>query len=252
MRIRSRIELGSRSVILAAMGMILAASARLDAQDPPNETRAEPTPVKVVLVGDSTVSPGSGWGPGFAERLGPGAVCVNAARSGRSSRSFRDEGHWARALAERPDCVLIQFGHNDQPGKGPARETDPATTYRQSMARYVDEARAAGAVPILVTSLTRRTFTADGKIQPDGLIPYVEAVRSLAKEKGVPLVDLHARSVAALERMGPVAAAALNPPGKEPGTVDRTHLTAEGARITAALVIDELRAVAPDLARHLR
>src|SRR4051812_27282735 len=42
--------------------------------------------VVVVLVGDSTVADGSGWGPGFARRLGAGAVCVNMARSGRSSK----------------------------------------------------------------------------------------------------------------------------------------------------------------------
>ena len=206
-------------------------------------------PVCIVLVGDSTVAPGSGWGPGFEKLLTPDAKCINAALGGRSSKSFRDEGHWEPALAHHPDFVLIQFGHNDQPGKGPERETVPETTYYANMARYVDEVRAAGAQPILVTSLARRIFR-DGKIEST-LTPYVEAVKKLAAEKHVPLVDLHARSIAQLEAMGPEAAMVFDPPGKKPGEPDHTHLTKKGADLTAALVADELRRVAPDLAKHL-
>src|SRR4051812_6974067 len=128
--------------------------------------------VRIALVGDSTVAVNGGWGPGFAERVGPAVECLNLARGGRSSRSYRDEGLWKGVIERKPDYILIQFGHNDQPGKGPERETDPATTYRQNMARYVDEARAVGARPILVTSLTRRRFNEQGKIESD-LGPYV-------------------------------------------------------------------------------
>src|SRR5206468_1588266 len=86
---------------------------------------AKPTRVRIVLVGDSTVTDRGGWGSGFAKLLGPDAECVNLARSGRSSKSFIHEGHWKKALEQKPDYVLIQFGHNDMPGKGPQRETDP-------------------------------------------------------------------------------------------------------------------------------
>ena len=133
-----------------------------------NAARAEDLPaVKIVLAGDSTVTDNAGWGQAFAELLKPPAVCVNLARSGRSTKSFYDEGQWKKVLAEKPNYVLIQFGHNDQPGKGPERETDPATTYRTNLVRYITEARAAGAKPILVTSLCRRVYTAEGKIRPD-------------------------------------------------------------------------------------
>src|SRR5438067_799223 len=142
---------------------------------------AAAAPVKVVLVGDSTVADGSGWGPAFGKLFGDGAEVVNLARSGRSSKSYRDEGHWKKVLAAKPAWVLIQFGHNDMPGKGPARETDPNTTYRENMARYVDEARAVGAVPILVTSMARRTFD-NGRIRGE-LAPWVEAVKKVAAEK---------------------------------------------------------------------
>lgn len=102
------------------------------------------------------------------------------------SKSFRDVGLWAPALAAKPNYVLIQFGHNDAPGKGPERETDPKTTYREYMSRYIDESRAVGAEPVLVTSIVRRNFTPQGKIAIDSLPPFVAEVRLLAMKKRVP------------------------------------------------------------------
>src|ERR671912_141221 len=133
-----------------------------------------PAKVKIALAGDSTVTKQSGWGVGFARRCGPGVECVNIARGGRSSKSYRDEGGWKQVIDARPAHVLIQFGHNDQPGKGPERETDPKTTFRENLTRYVREARAAGAAPVLVTSMERRNFDANGKIVPS-LTAYADA-----------------------------------------------------------------------------
>jgi lysophospholipase L1-like esterase len=82
-------------------------------------------PMRILLVGDSTVTEDEGWGSGFRARLAPDAECVNHARGGRSSKSYREEGHWRAALSTGARYVLVQFGHNDQPGKGPERETDP-------------------------------------------------------------------------------------------------------------------------------
>lgn len=153
---------------------------------------ASPAAVKIVLVGDSTVNDQGGWGTGFRGSFKDEVQVTNLALNGRSSKSFRDEGAWAPALAAKPDYILIQFGHNDGPGKGPERETDPRTTYRANLIRYIDEARAIGAKPVLVTSITRRNFDADGKLKTDSLEPYVEATRAAAKEKNVPLLDLYA------------------------------------------------------------
>ena len=148
-------------------------------------------------------------------------------------------------MEQKPDNVLIQFGHNDMPGKGPNRETDPATTYREFLKQYVDEARAAGAKPILVSSVVRRGFNPDGKLV-SSLAPYAEAVKAVAKEKQVPLVDLHQRSFDLMNQIGPEAAAALGPPHPTlPGKVDGTHLNALGADRMAQLVIDELLVVEP-------
>jgi lysophospholipase L1-like esterase len=160
-------------------------------------------PVTIVLVGDSTVNDEGGWGPGFAALFGPQTKIVNLAQNGRSSKSFRSEGWWAPALTGKPDYVLIQFGHNDVAGKGPDRETDPATTYRENMLRYVEEVRAAGAKPVLITSIVRRKFDAEGRFTPDTLVPYVAEIRKLAAQKKVPLIDLYALTLAQAEQLGP-------------------------------------------------
>ena len=205
-------------------------------------------PVHVVLVGDSTVTDRSGWGLGFRQFAGDGLTVTNTARGGRSSKSFIAEGHWAKALALKGDYYLIQFGHNDQPGKGPDRETDPATTYSENMARYVDEVRALGATPVLVTSLVRRTFfTTDPTKLESAHVPYVEAVKKLAAAKGVPLIDLHASSLAFCESLGPERTAAFNFPDAA-GKNDTTHLDARGSVAFARLVVEDLRRVVPALA----
>jgi polygalacturonase/lysophospholipase L1-like esterase len=211
-----------------------------------NTVAAPKTPL-IVLVGDSTVTDESGWGLGFKRFLADGVTCTNLARGGRSSKSYLAEGHWEKALALKGDYYLIQFGHNDQPGKGPERETDPATTYAANMARYVDEARAIGATPILVTSLTRRIFSTNDPARIEStLTPYVEAVKKLAAEKHVPLIDLHARSIALCEKLGPAGVEKLNP--IKDGKPDRTHLDAAGSEVFARLVVEDLRRVVPALA----
>ena len=156
---------------------------------------------KVILVGDSTTQVGSGWGGSFcAEHVSSFLACVNLARGGRSSGSYRAEGSWDLALSEMKTpgfvhtWVLIQFGHYDQPGK-PGRSTDLRTEFPANLRRYVAEARAAGAVPVLVTPLTRRTFR-NGRVDND-LAPWCEAVRAVARETATPLVDLNALSLAA-------------------------------------------------------
>lgn len=183
--------------------------------------------MKIVLVGDSTVNDEGGWGPGFRAVLGSDFEIVNLAKNGRSSKSFRDEGLWQPALSAKPNYILIQFGHNDEPSKGPERATDPVTTYRANIIRYIEEARSAGAIPILVTSIVRRNFDAGGKIKQDGLVPYVEEIRKIAKEKAAPLIDLYDLTRQQAERLGPAGASDLGatlPDGK----IDATHLGPRG------------------------
>ena len=205
--------------------------------------------VRVVLVGDSTVNDQGGWGPGFRSSFGPEVEIVNLAQNGRSSKSFRAEGLWEPAIAARPDYLLIQFGHNDGPGKGPDRETDPKTTYRENLLRYIREAYAAGAKPVLVTSIVRRNFGEDGRIKPDSLIPYVETVRELAAEQRVPLIDLYTLTVAQAERLGPDGCADIDA-RDEAGKRDHTHLGPKGRDEIGRMVSRELVKLVPALGKY--
>ena len=204
---------------------------------------------RIVLAGDSTVTDDAGWGVGFIKSLTGDVECFNFARGGRSSKSFLAEGLWAKCLEAKPDYVLIQFGHNDQPGKGPERETDPQTTYRQFMTQYVDEARAAGITPVLVTSLSRRQWGEDGKIHST-LIPYVDVVKEIAAEKKVRLIDLHARSIELYEKLGKDGCLVLSPPkGSE---YDHTHLNDKGSEMIGPIVAEELKKAVPELSPYIK
>jgi len=114
----------------------------------------------------------------------------------------------------------------------------------------VDDVRAVGGEPVLVTSLTRRNFdkSGDGKLLPN-LVPYVQAMKRVAAEKNVPLLDLHADSVALCEKLGPEATAKFNP--VKDGKPDTTHLNGAARVVFARLVVAELRTAVPELASHL-
>lgn len=170
---------------------------------------------KILLVGDSTTQVLSGWGGSFcAYHVSAFLACIDLARGGRSTRSFRVEGSWDMAMKEMTVAgyekvyVLIQFGHNDQHGR-PGRSTDLATTFPGNLRRYVEDARSVGAVPVLVTPLVRRTFK-DGKLNND-LADWSDAVRKVAADLKVPLVDLNARSAEAVQAMGAAVATRLAP-----------------------------------------
>jgi lysophospholipase L1-like esterase len=226
-------------------------------------------PSKIILVGDSTVAVQSGWGSSFcAEHVTSTVACVNLARGGRSSSSYIEEGSWTFALREAGvsgyvrTWVLIQFGHNDQPGK-PGRSTDLATQFPDYLKRYVTEARAAGALPVLVTPLTRRQFS-KGQLKND-LAPWADAMKKVATELDVPLIDLNTLSSSAVQSMGPAEANKFAqrpqtdvgdqppPPPPVPGMAqpktafDYTHLDRAGADYFATMVTVELARKIPDM-----
>jgi pectin methylesterase-like acyl-CoA thioesterase len=203
----------------------------------------------VLLVGDSTLASRTGYGDQLCGLFDRDITCVNLARGGRSTKSFRADGSWARVtalLAEPalPTYVLIQFGHNDQPGKA-ERTTDLQSEFPGNLARYVDEVRAAGATPVLGTPLTRRTFRG-GSLDND-LEPWADAVRNVARERRVPLLDMNAESAAAVRHLGsPVAdTLAMDPPG-----FDRTHLGTRGAAFFSRMAARQWAEGVPALARR--
>ncbi len=216
---------------------------------PPEGVKAmkiiEGGPVKIVLVGDSTVNAEGGWGKGFCAIMTPNVTCINEALNGRSSKSFIDEGAWAKALADNGDYYLIQFGHNDMKGKGPERETDPETTYATNIRRYIRDARAIGAVPVVVTSLSRRNYR-DGVLVQD-LKTYSAAARRVGMEEDVTVIDLNAMSTKLLEGMTQAQADEFDATGhadqraeNQKAAVDRTHLNPKGQALFGRMVADTL------------
>ncbi len=216
---------------------------------PPEGVKAmkiiEGGPVKIVLVGDSTMNAEGGWGKGFCAVMTPNVTCVNEALNGRSSKSFIDEGAWKKALDDRGDYYLIQFGHNDMKGKGPERETDPETTYAANIRRYIRDTRAIGAVPVVVTSLSRRNYK-DGVLVHD-LNDYSVAAKRVGMEENVTVIDLNAMSVKLLEAMTQEQADEFDATGhaderaeNKKSVVDRTHLNEKGQALFGRMVADTL------------
>lgn len=217
----------------------------------------------------------SGYGPGFCADVTNEVTCINMAKGGRSSGSYRAEGSWAQVMNQlkanagfKDTYVLIQFGHNDQPGK-PGRSTDLATEFPVNLSHYVEDVKSTGAKPVLVTPLTRRSFR-DGQLRND-LEPWAAAARKVAAEENVPVLELNAESVAAVQKMGPVEAnsLAMAPPppeiaagaatgnsastpkterkGEAAPLFDYTHLGAKGAALFGGMVADELIRAVPEL-----
>jgi lysophospholipase L1-like esterase len=231
-------------------------------------------PIRVILVGDSTMATRSGYGDALCARFKPGTSCVNLARGGRSSGSFRAEGRWDEVqkllkdgASFRASYVLVQFGHNDQPGK-PGRSTDLVTQFPANMARYATEAMQLGGVPVLVTPLTRRSF--NGPYLKDDLAPWSAATRKVAQELHVTLLDLNTQSANAVQQMGQEEAdtlamepppkaiapampgAAAEPQGTPKSTFDRTHVGQKGAELFSGMVARELVRLIPPVAASLK
>ncbi|WP_425475262.1 rhamnogalacturonan acetylesterase [Sphingomonas silueang] len=215
--------------------------------------RIEPASVPTLyLVGDSTVTdqpsePAASWGQMLPAFLDGQVAVANHAESGETLKSFLTELRLDKVLAAiRPgDWLFIQFGHNDQKAQWPQTYADAATTYPAYLRAYIAEARRRGAQPVLVTSPERRNFDAGGRIKPT-LGDYPAAVRAVARETGVPVIDLNAASIATYEALGPeVAAQAFNDGGK-----DRTHHNNYGAWLLARSVAEGIRSL-PGLGGHV-
>lgn len=211
---------------------------------------------QVFMIGDSTMAdkplednPERGWGQLLPTFFGDKVVIQNHAMNGRSTKSFIDEGRWDAVLRQLKsgDWVFIQFGHNDEKKEDPKRYAAPHTDYKTNLARFVNEARRKGATPILLTPVMRRRFDAQGKFF-DTHGEYPEAVRALAKDLNVALIDMHQSSQKLIEQHGaegskklflhiaPGAYKSL-PNGKQ----DDTHFSEYGATQMADLVVAELR-----------
>ena len=253
--------------------------------------------ITIFTIGDSTMAnkpleggnPERGWGQMLSRYFSEEIVIDNHAVNGRSSKSFIDEGRWDKVLAKlkKGDYVFIQFGHNDEK-RDEKRHTDPGTTFDANLKRFVEEARAKGAIPVLFNSIVRRNFgeanadaVAKAVVQDDireGIDPnapqaevntgarlidthgaYLDSPHNVARELEVPFVDLNRVTHDLVEQMGPEASKQLfvwvapnTVPALPKGREDNTHLNVRGAATVAWLAVQEVIKVVPALKPYVR
>lgn len=206
---------------------------------------------RIVVVGDSTASdypadraPQAGWGQALPYYTNDGITVINRAVSGRSTRSYIDEGKWMAVLdLVRPgDLVLISFGHNDARDDAPDRYAAADGAYRENLVRFAQDIEARGGIPVIVSSAARRLWEGPAMVETHGL--YALNARLAADEAGAGFIDLANASLAYFETLGreatkkdflwlsPENANARFPEGVE----DNTHFTERGACGVARVV----------------
>lgn len=214
------------------------------------------------IAGDSTVvdqdkEPWAAWGQILPVFFNSRIAVANEAESGETIASFVGEHRFDKIFStiRRGDFLMMQFAHNDQkPGRGFV----PIPKYKALLRRYIALARSRGAHPILVTSMNRRDFTADGKIVPT-LGGYPQAMRDVARDQHVPLIDLNAMSRTLFEAMGPqgtlhafVHYPANTFPGQTTPLADNTHFNSYGALELAKCIVQSMQDQHLLLTRYLR
>ena len=249
----------------------------------PTDQPLNPHLPTVFVVGDSTARNNAdlGWGDHFAPLFDTSRVNVaNRAIAGRSARSYITEGHWAKVLAEiKPgDFVLFQLGHNDSGDLGGSKprgdlkgigdetqnvpqisgpfagQVETVHTYGWYLRKMIDEARAKGASPMLLTLTVRNIWKpcSDAKVNSAGGqtcierdMGYTSSLRQLASEERVPLIDMSDIAANRFEALGPAKTALLFPH-------DHTHTSPQGAELNASAVAEALRQANSPLASYLK
>ena len=203
------------------------------------EPAAVPT---VFLVGDSTVTdqpaePGASWGQ-MLPRFLTGVAVANHAESGETMKSFISGLRLAKVLSQikAGDYLFIQFGHNDSKKQWPQTYVEAHTTYRAYLKVFIAEARLRGVTPVLVTPMQRRNFDEQGKIK-NSHGDYPQAVREVAAEEKVALIDLESASRAFYEALGPEK----SPLAFSNGGKDITHHNNYGAYELAKVIVQGIR-----------
>ena len=218
------------------------------------------------LCGDSTMaekdlskgSPERGWGMMFPNFFDEGVSVINYARNGRSTKSFIDKGQWDDVMAalQPGDYVFIEFGHNDAKESDPERYAAPWGAYQDNLRRFIDETRSKGGIPVLLTPVARRWFKETG-LDRNCHGDYPAAMKAVAEEKGVTLLDITTPTLDWIESLGDEASRPYFmhlAPGKyacaPEGKTDNTHTVASGARKVTEIVCDKIREQIPEIAVH--
>jgi len=217
---------------------------------------AQSRPVTIFLAGDSTMAakqpdkrPETGWGEMLQKHFDERKVQIeNHAQNGRSTKSFIAEGRWQALVdkVQKDDVVFVQFGHNDE-SKDKGERYTPPDDYKKNLVRFVEEVRAKGGVPVLLTPVMRRRFDKDGKFY-DTHGQYPDLVRAVAREHEVPMIDMHKLSEGVIVKFGVEGSKKLFlqlQPGENPnypqGVEDNTHFSPLGAEEMANLAVAGIR-----------
>lgn len=228
---------------------------------------AQKKPITIFLAGDSTMAgkspqrrPETGWGETLEQHFKTGTVKIeNRAANGRSSKSFISEGLWQNVVkdVQKGDYVFIQFGHNDS-SKEKGERYSPPELFKSNLAKFVDEVRAKGATPVLMTPVVRRRFDKDSKFY-DSHGEYPDLTRAVAKEKKAALIDMQKMSEALVIKYGDEGSRKLFlqlKPGENPnfpnGIEDNTHFSTLGAEEMATLAVNALKKSSLKLRKLIR
>ena len=219
------------------------------------------------LMGDSTMaekdlSDGKlerGWGMMFPNFVDDTFQVINYAQNGRSTKSFIDKGLWdmVQYALQPGDYVFIQFGHNDAKADDPDRYAPAFGAYQENLRTFIRGAREQGATPILLTPVARRWFK-NGKLDRNCHTDYPAAMKQVAEEMGVTLLDITTPTLDWIEGLGdeasrpyfmhlPKGQYACAPDGK----TDDTHTVARGARKVTEIVCEAIKAQIPAIGEHL-
>ncbi|WP_160720762.1 rhamnogalacturonan acetylesterase [Bacillus sp. USDA818B3_A] len=199
--------------------------------------------IRVFLAADSTVQTyeisekeQGGWGEFLQDYLTEDIHVVNHAIGGRSSKTFVEEGRLNKIVEKMKegDYLFIQMGHNDATASKPERYTDPFTTYKDYLKMYIEAARNCQANPVLITPVAR-LHKENGRFIND-FPDYCQAMKEVAEEENVVLIDLMTKSLRLFEAIGydktlPFFMVSVN-------ETDFTHFTKKGAKQMAKLVAE--------------
>ena len=224
---------------------------------------------KIFWAGDSTVQfngietyPQTGIGQVMPLYLKSDVVICNHAKNGRSTKSFINQGRLSEIEKQirEGDYLFIQFGHNDEKETDADRFTRPDKEFKENLRIYIEVAKKVSAKPVLITPLTRRTFVSEHQLDEGKHKEYVKAMKEVAVEENVPLIDLYTMSRNGVEKAGdqvtyhwymhvPAGVYPYKPNGLD---TDNTHLQYAGAVIFAGMIAKGLKLLGGDYADLVR
>ena len=215
------------------------------------------------LCGNSTVvdqdyEPWASWGQMITRWFTDEVAVANYAESGETATSFIAAGRLKKivSLMKEGDYIFMEFGHNDQKEKRPG--SGAFYNYVYALKQFVDEARAKGVTPVFVTPTQRRSFDKNGKIQ-ETHANYPEAMRWVAKDLDVPLIELHEMTRTFFETLGVeeskralVHYPAKTYPGQQTAFEDNTHFNPYGAYEISKMMVEGMKSLNLPIVKYLQ